>query len=265
MKYQKNPGIMEIEVDEMIYECKNPVTHIVGVEHLTWKADTFHVLPRDYAGLAFRINGTATITVSGKPYIVNASDVLYLPQGVSYHAQYSDTEIFAIHFKTLAKDGEPEVYTFDNAEPIYKAFLKAHLLWQNKAPGFHAYVQAQLYAIFGLLCESKSSAELPACFLKAVSFINVNYKKNDLNIDMVCNEARISATAFRQLFKKFYGKSPVEYITALRLEYARNLISGGMPVENAAYQSGFNDPKYFARVVKKHFGCTPRALKSYGK
>ncbi|MBQ3099216.1 MAG: AraC family transcriptional regulator [Kiritimatiellae bacterium] len=38
-----------------------------------------------------------------------------------------------------------------------------------------------------------------------------------------------------------------------------------MPIETAAYESGFNDPKYFARVVKSRFGCTPRALKAYGK
>jgi AraC-like DNA-binding protein len=38
-----------------------------------------------------------------------------------------------------------------------------------------------------------------------------------------------------------------------------------MTIEDAACESGFNDPKYFARVVKKHFGCTPRDLKLYGK
>ena len=57
----------------------------------------------------------------------------------------------------------------------------------------------------------------------------------------------------------------MEYITRLRLEYARRLIANGVSVESTAYESGFNDPKYFARVVKKHFGCTPRNLKTYGK
>ena len=28
---------------------------------------------------------------------------------------------------------------------------------------------------------------------------------------------------------------------------------------------GFNDPEYFARVIKQQFGCTPRELKTYGK
>ena len=82
---------------------------------------------------------------------------------------------------------------------------------------------------------------------------------------MVCAETGISATLFRKLFKKHYQKTPTEYITSLRLEYARNLISSGMAIKNAAYESGFNDPKYFARVVKKCLNCTPRDLKDYGR
>jgi AraC-like DNA-binding protein len=57
----------------------------------------------------------------------------------------------------------------------------------------------------------------------------------------------------------------VAYITELRLEHARNRIAGGVPIERAAAESGWGDAKYFARVVKKYFGCTPRDLKNYGK
>ena len=42
------------------------------------------------------------------------------------------------------------------------------------------------------------------------------------------------------------------------------LIAGDENVEAAALASGFSDAKYFARVVKRHFGCTPRQLKHYG-
>ena len=39
------------------------------------------------------------------------------------------------------------------------------------------------------------------------------------------------------------------------------IISCGTTIEQAAEKSGFNDSKYFARVVKKRFNCTPRELK----
>ena len=39
----------------------------------------------------------------------------------------------------------------------------------------------------------------------------------------------------------------------------------GTSIEEAAEKSGFSDSKYFARVVKKYFNCTPSAFKLYGK
>lgn len=255
----------ENEVEKMIYECKNAVTKITAVSHMKWKGRKNDVAPRSFCALSFRIHGTSTITVNTIPYYVGTNDVLYLPQGVAYQAQDSDTELLVIHFKTVEDDKEPEVYSFSNTEQIYKAFLSAQILWQNKAPGYEAYVQSQLYYIFGKLCESDAHVKLPKSFLNALSYMNGNYTDNTLSIEKICSYSGISATALRTLFKQHYGKTPVEYLTNLRPEYARNLIACGVSVETAAEQSGFNDSKYFARVVKKYFHCTPRELKLHGK
>ena len=173
--------------------------------------------------------------------------------------------MLVIHFVASEKDSEPEIYSFQNTEPIYKLFLSALRLWDNKEPGFHVYVLSQLYMILGVILEKSTKRNLPGHFLNAISFINSNYRNGALSIDRICAEAGIGATQFRQLFKKYYQKTPTEYIMQLRLEYARNLISGGMTVEKAAYESGFNDSKYFARVVKRCLNCTPRELKNYGR
>lgn len=249
----------------MLYRGENPVLSIVGVEHLKLAGGTFDVAAREYSALAFRISGNSTIGTGGREYLTNTNDILYLPQNMGYTAQYTDTEMVVIHFVTAQDDSEIEVYTIQNSEKLYKMFLQAHLYWQNKEPGFAVYTMSLLYAILGTIFEKETKTKLPPHFLKAISLINSNYKNNNIGVDMVCSEAGISATAFRQLFKKHYQKTPTEYITDLRLEYARNLISGGMSIESAALESGFNDPKYFARVVKKQFGCTPRAFRSYGK
>ncbi len=249
----------------MICECTNAVTRIVDVVRLQWQGGVFDVTPRPYAALAFRIRGTATITVDGKPHVVNTNDILYLPQGVAYHAEYSDTELVVIHFETAANDEQPEVYSVANTEEIYKAFLSAHILWQEKMPGHEAYVRARLYCILGQLCETDAAAQMPAFFLSAISYINEHYVDSGLVVETICKHAGISATNLRTLFQKHYHKTPIEYITQLRLERARNLIACGVPIEQAAEQSGFNDSKYFARVVKKHLRCTPRELKSYGR
>lgn len=254
-----------IEVDKMLCNGDNPILRIVGVEHMQWEGGVFEVESREYSALAFRISGNATIGCGGKEYFVNTNDILYLPQNTGYTANYTNTEMIVVHFVTMQDDSEIELYTFQNGEQIYKLFLRALTLWENKELGFAVYAMAQFYTILGTILEKETKTNLPEHFLKAISFINCNYKNNNISVDMICTEVGIGATAFRQLFKKHYQKTPTEYITDLRLEYARNLISGGMPIENAAFESGFNDPKYFARVVKKRFGCTPRDLKVYGK
>lgn len=249
----------------MLYDGENPVVRILGVENMKWSGGFFRIAPRRYSALAFRIKGTAAITIGGTEYFVNSNDILYLPQNTAYTAQYSDTEMIVIHFLTEKDDSRAEVYSVDNTEEIYQRFLRAHIIWMNKEPGYSAYVMSQIYHILGQICEKETMAQLPSCFLNAISFINSNFKSNSVSIDSICENSAISATKFRILFKKHYQKTPIEYITGLRLEYARNLISNGVPIEKAALQSGFNDPKYFARTVKKHFGCTPVQLKTFGK
>ena len=249
----------------MLYEGNNPVLKITGVDHMCWRGETVDVKARDFSALVFRINGNATITTGGKEYRIQSNDILYMPQNISYKAEYTDTEMLAIHFVTSENDSNIEVYSFQNVEQIYKLFLNALDYWKKKEPGYYNYTFSQLYMILGVILEKNTKTNQPAHFLNAISFINSNYRNSALSIDRVCSEAGISATVFRQLFKKYYQETPMEYITGLRLEYARNLISGGMAIEKAAYESGFNDPKYFARVVKKHFNCTPKELKAYGK
>ena len=249
----------------MLYEGNNPIIKIIGIEHMHWEQGIYKVEPRKYSALAFRISGCARIVADKKEYCINSNDVLYLPQNIGYTAEYTDTEVIVFHFETLYNDKNLEVYSFKNTEQVYKLFISSNALWANKEPGYNVYVTAQLYLILGLMLERSAKALQPDYFLKAMSFINSNYKNNALCVNLICNEAGISATQFRKLFKKYFQKTPMQYITELRLEYARNLISNGISIKAASIESGFNDTKYFARVVKKHLGCNPRELKDYGK
>lgn len=249
----------------MLYNGDNPILRIVGVEHMVWSGGTFQVAPRPYSALAFRIAGSARIQSGGGEYSIQTNDVLYLPQRVGYTAEYTDTQMLVIHFETVRDDRQIQVYSFQNGEELYKRFLKARSLWEQKEPGYEVYTLAQLYTVLGMLLERETKTNLPAHFLKVVSLINARYKENGVRVNELCAQAGISPTVFRQLFRNHYQKTPVAYITDLRLDNARSLIAGGLSIENAAYESGFNDPKYFARVVKKRFGCTPRDLKTYGK
>lgn len=242
---------------------QNPVLHIAGIEQMQWNGGSFHVAPRDFAVLAYRIKGDAVIRAGENTYEIQSGDILYLPQNMAYSAKYGNTDLIAIHFVTARDDGEIKVYP--KAKQLSPLFLRAREIWEKREPGYTTFAIAQLYTILGNLEELTAKKDLPAHFLKALAFINSHYTDKSINVDTICSRAGMGGTTFRQLFKKHYHKTPTEYVTLLRLEHARSMIAGGSTVEHAAFESGFSDPKYFARVVKKVFGCTPRDFKSYGK
>lgn len=248
----------------MFFELENYIKEVVGVDHIEWKQQKCNVSPRNHSALAFRIKGDGTIHYT-KKISVAANDVLYLPQNIGYSAEYSDTELIVIHFITFESDKTAEVFSFNNTEKIYKLFLEALNIWNAKDIGYKISTMSILYKILGTIYKETQKHNLPKNFINAISIINSNYRDNSLSIKNICRNAEIGETQFRKLFAEHYKKTPVSYITELRIEFARNLISSGMSIERAAYESGFNDPKYFARTVKKHFGCTPRELKLFGK
>ena len=249
----------------MLCNGENPILKIFTVERMCWGEDYCNVKPRKYSALTFRIKGSAVISTDTGEHYVHAGEILYIPQNFGYTVKYTETDLIVIHFETERDDKEIEVYSFENSEEIYKMFLQLNFTWENKDIGYTVNSLAQMYAILGKILEKETITTLPERFLSAVSYINANYKNSDLSIETVCNESNISPTMFRQLFKKHYQKTPIEYIIGLRIEHARNLISSGVSIESAAFDSGFNDPKYFTRVVKKYFGCTPRAFKVHGR
>ncbi len=244
----------------MLYTCTNPVTELLLVGRFSWEARSLSVAARPYCALAFRLKGGGSLFCGGKVYQLSPGEVLYMPQGMEYRHDYTDTDLLLFHFVTAENDSLPEIYHLKNPEEIGRQFQKAMEIWEQKGPGYMGKCISILYKILGMLAENEETSYLPAHFIRAVSLLNENFRQCDMRIGDICRQAAISQTVFRQVFHRHYGKTPVEYITELRLEYARNLIIRGHSVETAALESGFSDTKYFSRVVKRYYGCTPRQL-----
>ncbi|WP_023603832.1 AraC family transcriptional regulator [Aliivibrio logei] len=72
--------------------------------------------------------------------------------------------------------------------------------------------------------------------------------------------AKLLYTSERNLqrkFKQITQRSFMEYVTEIRLEKACEMLISGNKVANAAFESGFNDPSYFSKRFKRHYGLSP--------
>lgn len=252
-------------VSKVFCESDNLQIDLLSVTHLSWKGGFFNVAPRKHCALIYRVSGNGVFTVDGKEMTSTRGDVFFMPQGQKYTANYTDGEIIAFHFIATGEIGEAENYTFPNSDDFYKLFMKAEIVYNSNGAGSKNRTVSLLYEILAMLCETKSIGAFPPAVLDAISFIRANFKNSSLSVPYVCRKCGIGETSMRTNFRQYLGKTPVQYITELRLQYAKGLILSGVSVENAAIQSGFCDPKYFSRLVKKHFGCTPRELNQYDR
>ncbi|WP_237648669.1 response regulator transcription factor [Sediminibacillus terrae] len=92
---------------------------------------------------------------------------------------------------------------------------------------------------------------------KTIEYLKENFYL-PLSLHELANELHISDSYFSRIFKEQTGKNFVEYMTELRLEKAKELLSRTSLKTNEVSSSvGYQDARYFSQIFKKHTGFLP--------
>lgn len=92
---------------------------------------------------------------------------------------------------------------------------------------------------------------------EAIQYIELHYKEH-IEQKELAERCGMSPFRFSRLFKQTYGIGFLEFIQRKRMEEAEALLNNSeMPITSIAYAVGFQDPSYFTRAFKQHFGCCP--------
>ncbi|MDF1567791.1 MAG: AraC family transcriptional regulator [Spirochaetaceae bacterium] len=82
--------------------------------------------------------------------------------------------------------------------------------------------------------------------------------RDPISLESVARMFLVSKEHLSRVFRKSFGSTINEYITARRMERARQLISAeDLEIKDAAAMTGYSDLAYFYRVFKKFHGITP--------
>ncbi|NAS30426.1 helix-turn-helix domain-containing protein [Flavobacteriaceae bacterium R38] len=99
--------------------------------------------------------------------------------------------------------------------------------------------------------------ELYKSVIEARTYFNDNFR-DKISLDTVSRDMGISKYYLHRLFKEINGKTPLEYLTDIRLENAKNKLQNSKAsIFEIAITSGFDNTAYFSNVFKKHFGLSP--------
>lgn len=91
----------------------------------------------------------------------------------------------------------------------------------------------------------------------ALEYVETAYAE-DLSLKTVAERFGYSPQHFSRLWHKHLPFHLSDYINAVRVARAKNLISGGLPVTEAVFSCGFQSMATFYRVYKKTYGVTPK-------
>ena len=95
----------------------------------------------------------------------------------------------------------------------------------------------------------------------ALKYIKDHFK-GKLNLKDMCSDLHVNPTYFSYLFSREMGMTFIDYLTDIRLNFARELLnSTNLSILDIAVSSGFENQSYFTKVFKAKLGMTPREFR----
>lgn len=101
----------------------------------------------------------------------------------------------------------------------------------------------------------------PGKLRRAIDFIDAHLE-DDVSLGRLAAEVRISPYHFARLFKQSTGQTPHNYLTARRIERAKQLLANTeLSLVEIASDIGYSSQAHFTTIFRRMVGTTPGAFK----
>lgn len=96
-------------------------------------------------------------------------------------------------------------------------------------------------------------------FMKKLMFsVESHISDAKFSVTQLGAEMNMSVSQLNRKLKALIDQSPQKFIRSIRMQRALELLKNGSGnVSEISWEVGFEDPSYFSRVFKSHFGCQP--------
>ncbi len=237
------------------------------------------------------LSGHIWYNINGKVIKLEEGDGLFInSKQIHYNFSMDDTQcvFICMAFQPMllcnSKDVEEKYITpvLQNPSIPFYAF-RSHVEWEKK-------VLSLIHKIYDSRKKSCFELKLHSCFFEIwieiyrhlrdssvtittaykhdvsalkdmISYIQIHYKEK-ISLYDIALSGNICKTSCYNIFKKFTGRTPVEYLNHHRLRRSMELMKRkDMTLTEICYESGFSGASYFAETFKKAFGCSPSEYK----
>jgi AraC family transcriptional regulator len=143
--------------------------------------------------------------------------------------------------------------------------------FEQDSPPDRVYAESLTHTLIAHLLRKHSVARIrppearhglpPHRLTRVIDYIHAHLGE-ELSLKNIADIAEISPSYFMTLFKRPTGLAPHRYVMSIRIEKAKALLrQTEMPIAEVAGQTGFADQSHLTRLMRRHTGLTPKALR----
>ena len=220
-----------------------------------------------YSGeVVYYFNDGRTVTLHG-------GEILYLPKGGCYYYEVMSEKYEYIYIDMLFKfpdecAGLAESFVLKKtSKSTQAAFERMNLLWLTHPLGYYSKCLGILNNTYGELFSRsdenyfKKSKALE--MEKTAAFIQEQCARSDFRISEISDTFNCSEAYMRRLFRSYFGMSPGDYLSFVRVQNAKSLLENTeYSVATIAELCGYKDGFYFSKVFHKLTGCSPSQFRN---
>ncbi len=225
--------------------------------------------------LLYFIEGCGSVICDGKTFAVQQGDVAVIN---SYAIHTVTTTDVARYFCLIVDNDFCIANIADMSELQFVSLIQndtARTLFEQVVQEFDnrdafrdAGIQCAVQQLLLFLCrnysEPKPTGEKQDSARESV-WIAVEFMKQRLGqklmLEQIAASAGFSKYYFLRLFKAHTGYTVTRYLNLLRCDRAKQLLSSGCAVKEAAVLCGFENLSYFTKVFKTYTGLLPGEVK----
>lgn len=197
----------------------------------------------------------------------------YVPPGANWDGEPSQT-VLLIAKPQLAGSYARPLQSRSPRSPVLRAsrlprdfpqvisqILRYHQLGEH--PVSCAYLQVLLALVWEALDTAPNcDSAFQGLLYQALEYVTAHFRE-PLNLESTARALGLSRYQLSRLFTGSLGMGFVEYINALRVQQAQQmLLNTDYPVTQIAYACGFETPRTFNRVFLRQCGTTPSAYRA---
>ena len=248
------------------------LVHVRSCGHYSIPEKTWNdrVLSKSFLQLFWGIRGTAVVGRENGDVLLEPETVCFYLPGDLHRVSLKSAPLEYCFVTFDGEEVDELIRSFNITREVLKAGPCPMELFQSLELNLHDYsprgeylAGADGYRILSLAFAGKKVENTIIERFKAV--VAQRLSAPDLQPSEISVELGIHPTTLTRNIRAASGITPLEYITALRLQKVLTLIqSSSFSFKEIAQMSGFSNANYLAKVFRKKFGCSPREFRKRG-